>query len=423
MQRVFVLDKNRNPLSPCHPARARALLRNEKAAVFRRFPFTIIMKEREGGDVQPIELKLDPGSRTTGVALVAQYQRGRSVVWAANLQHRGHRVREALLSRRQLRRGRRSRKTRYRQPRLDNRTRPAGWLPPSLLGRVHNCRTWGVRLKSLAPLSSVTVETVRFDTQALLTPEISGIEYQQGTLFGYEVREYLLEKFARRCVYCDGENVPLEIEHVVARSRSGSDRISNLALSCVPCNGDKGNRDVADFLAGNPALLEKLRAQLLAPLKDAAAVNATRYAIGDVMKELGLPTAFSTGGRTKFNRTRQGYPKEHWIDAACVGETGERVRLMPGLTPLEVSAAGRGTRQMCGTDAYGFPIRHRGRAKFHFGFRTGDMVQARVPTGKCAGNHTGRINVRSRPSFRLGKMDIHPRHITLLHSHDGYAYS
>jgi hypothetical protein len=109
MQRVLVVDRNRKPLMPCHPARARQLLREGKAAVFRRVPFTIILRERAGGETQPVELKLDPGSQTTGIAMVVTGQRGRRVVWAAELHHHGERIRKALADRRAVRRSRRQR--------------------------------------------------------------------------------------------------------------------------------------------------------------------------------------------------------------------------------------------------------------------------------------------------------------------------
>ncbi|MCK7582403.1 MAG: RNA-guided endonuclease IscB [Chromatiales bacterium] len=120
---------------------------------------------------------------------------------------------------------------------------------------------------------------MRFDTQALQNPEISGVEYQQGELAGYEVREYLLEKWHRTCAYCGATNVPLEIEHIVPRAEGGSDRVSNLTLACRPCNQRKGNRSIEDFLQRQPALLHQIQAQAQAPLQDAAAVNATRWAL------------------------------------------------------------------------------------------------------------------------------------------------
>ena len=104
MQRALVLDKNKNPLMPCHPARARQLLTRGKAAVFRQYPFTIILKERDGGDIQPITLKVDPGSKTTGIALVADFKLGKCVIWAGELTHRGQQIRDKLLSRRVKRR-------------------------------------------------------------------------------------------------------------------------------------------------------------------------------------------------------------------------------------------------------------------------------------------------------------------------------
>ena len=196
---ALVVDTNRKPLSPCHGAVARKLLKEGKAAILRRFPYTIILKrEVETTDTEPVQLKLDPGSKTTGIALV----QGSKVVWAAELTHRGQAIKNALEGRRALRRNRRARKTRYRQPRFLHRTRPTGWLAPSLMHRVLTIETWVKRLCRFAPVTGISQELVRFDTQALENPDIEGVEYQQGTLCGYEVREYLLEKWGRQCAYC-----------------------------------------------------------------------------------------------------------------------------------------------------------------------------------------------------------------------------
>jgi len=243
-----------------------------KAAVFRRQPFTIILNYDVAPSPVRVEFKADPGSRTTGLALVAEFaKRGRTVIFAANLHHRGQAIRANLESRRSRRRGRRGRKTRYRKARFLNRVRPAGWLPPSVQSRVDNVAVWYGRLNKLSPLSSAAVETVRFDMQALVNPEISGIEYQQGELAGYELREFLLEKWGRRCAYCGKENVPLEIEHIHPKSRGGSDRVSNLTLACRRCNEAKGNRPVEAFLADRPEVLTRILTQAKAPLHDGAA--------------------------------------------------------------------------------------------------------------------------------------------------------
>ncbi|WP_229703978.1 RNA-guided endonuclease IscB [Caldalkalibacillus thermarum] len=309
VNRVFVVDRKGNPLMPCHPARARKLLRKGRAAVYRRYPFTILLKDREarddGKDIQTVRLKIDPGSKVTGISLVGEFQCGKTVIWAAELYHRGEQIRTALLERRSLRRLRRNRKTRYRAPRYLNRRRPKGWLPPSIMSRVFNVFTWVRRLRKFVPLAHLSLELARFDTQKLQNPEIKGIEYQQGTLFGYEVKEYLLDKFGRRCVYCDVENVPFEIEHVIPRSKGGSDRVSNLVIACHDCNREKDNRSLEEFLAHDPERAGRIKAQLKTPLRDAAAINASRWVLFDRLKELGLELEIGTGGRTKYNRSAQ----------------------------------------------------------------------------------------------------------------------
>ena len=408
---------------PCSPARTRILLRERKAAVLRRFPFTIILKERAKGDTQSVELKVDPGSKVTGISLVADYaKRGKTVIFAAELQHRGQTIKDALLSRHAIRRSRRNRKTRYRAPRFDNRTRLDGWLPPSLMSRVFNVMTWALRLQKFAPLTSIAVETVRFDMQLMVNPNISGTEYQQGTLAGYELREYLLQKWNRTCVYCKKQGIPLQIEHIVPESRGGSDRVSNLTLACESCNQKKGNQTATEF--GFP----NIQKQALASLKDAAAVNATRYMIGDMLRILGLPVSWWSGGRTKFNRSQQGYPKTHWIDAACAGESGSNVKLTPDTQVLQVKACGHGSRQMCRMDRFGFPRTSAKSARGVKGFRTGDIVRAVVPQGKKTGMHIGKVAVRASGSFNISTragvvQGINHKRCAVIHSADAFAYS
>jgi 5-methylcytosine-specific restriction endonuclease McrA len=428
MQRVLVLDSNRKPLMPCHPARARKLLSSGKAAVYRRYPFTIILKHRFDGEVQPVELKLDPGSKTTGIALVAHFQKGREAIWAAHLHHRGEAIRLALEKRRGIRQSRRNRKTRYRPARFDHRRRPEGWLPPSLRSRVDNMKNWTIRLLQWVPITSIAVEVVRFDTQKMQNPEISGVEYQQGELQGYEVRQYLLEKWGRKCAYCDQEGVPLEVEHMVPRSKGGSNRVSNLTLACNSCNLEKGNRPIQEFLSDQPERLKRILVQAKQPLKDAAAVHATRWATGNALKSFGIPVRFSRGGRTQYNRSIQAYSKDHWIDAVCVGDTGECVRIPPNITPLHIMATGRGSRQMCRMDHYGIPRTSAKRFKRVKGFQTGDMVKAVVPTGKKAGVYIGRVAVRTSGSFNIKTekgtvQGISYKYCRLLQRRDGYQYS
>src|ERR1019366_4174671 len=386
MSYVFVVDTNRKPLNPIHPGEARYLLNAGKAAVLKKYPFTIILKYPvETQEVQPLRIKIDPGSRITGIAVVNDATG--KVVFAAELSHRGQAIRDALTSRRGVRRGRRARHTRYRKPRFQNRTRPQGWLAPSLMSRVCNVLTWVKRLQRVCPIAAISQELVRFDLQQMQNPEIAGVEYQQGTLAGYETREYLLEKWGRTCAYCSKENVPLQVEHIVPRAKGGSDRVSNLTLACEKCNTAKGTQEIAVFLKKKPEVLKRILAQASASLQDAAAVNATRWKLFERLQAVGLPVECGSGGMTKFNRVTRDLEKAHWLDAACVGKSTPVVLDTHGIVPLLIKATGRQSRQMCRMDRYGFPRTGPKQASVVNGFQTGDIVHAVVTSGVKIGRY------------------------------------
>lgn len=421
MSNVFVLDSEKRPLGPIHPGYARWLLSHQKAAVFKRYPFTILLKEqRPDVPVHPLRLKIDPGSKTTGLVLVNDGSG--EVVWAAELTHRGQQVRKRLAERHAVRRSRRQRKTRYRQARWQNRRRKPGWLPPSLLSRIANVLTWVARLRRVCPVGALSQELVRFDTQALQNPAIQGVEYQQGTLAGYELREYLLEKWQRRCAYCKADQVPLQIEHLTPKARGGSNRASNLTLACEPCNVKKGTQTAAEF--GFP----DLQSQANLPLKDAAAMNATRWALYERLRAIGLPVEVGTGGRTKWNRTQRNLPKAHWLDAACVGASTPALVHVQQVHCLSITATGWQCRQMCRMDKWGFPRTKAKQQSRVSGFQTGDMVRAMVPTGAKAGTYMGRVAVRATGSFNVttqaGTLQgISAKCCRTIHRQDGYSYT
>ena len=172
-------------------------------------------------------------------------------------------------------------------------------------------------------------------------------------------------------------------------------------------------------------MLKRVLAQAKRPLKDAAAVNSTRWALFNQLKETGLPVSTGSGGLTKFNRTRLDLPKTHWLDAACVGKVDELEVLTS--KPLLIKATGHGNRQMCGTDKYGFPTRHKSRVQVHKGFQTGDIVKALVTTGKKIGSYVGRVLCRASGSFdittKAGRVaGISHKCCKPIHQKDGYGY-
>jgi 5-methylcytosine-specific restriction endonuclease McrA len=431
---VYVLDKRKKPLMPCSLKRARQLLDRGRARVHKRYPFTIRLVDRfqEDSVLQPLTLKIDPGSKTTGMTLVREAgpkaEPKAEVVSLIELEPRGEKINKKLKQRAAFRRRRRSANLRYRAPRFNNRRRKKGWLPPSIQHRVDSTLSIVTKLRSLAPVTATAQELVRFDTELIENPEISGVEYQQGTLAGYEVREYLFEKWGRTCVYCDAVNVPLNLDHVIPRSKGGSDRASNLVPACIPCNQNKGAEDMKDFLARDKSRLERILKQAKQPLKDAAAVNATRWALYGALQLLGLPLSVGTGGRTKFNRHRFFIPKTHALDALCVGNMDTVVQIAGSKqSTFDITAHGRGAYQRTRLTKKGFPRGYLMRTKSVHGFQTGDQAKAVVAKGKKQGTYLGRVAVRETGSLNLKTSTatvegINHNHCRLIQRGDGYGY-
>ena len=344
---VFVLDNQGKALMPCTEKRARLLLARGRARVHRLVPMVIRLTDRQiaSCDLQPLRLKLDPGSKITGLALVRDTQ-------------------------------------------------------------VIDAQTDEVQ--TVASVLNLN---------------------QQGTLFGYELREYLLEKWNRQCAYCDAKDVPLQVEHIRPKAQGGSNRASNLTLACRRCNQKKAARSIEEFLAKDPKRLAKLLINAKKPLRDAAAVNATRWALVNALKATGLPVELASGGETKFNRCTLGIPKTHALDAACVGtiaaiENWQR----PTLT---LKATGRGSYQRTRLDKFGFLRGYLMRTKRVHGFGTSDMVRAEVPSGVKAGTHIGRVAVRASGSFNIQSYQdgqsvvvqgISHKHCRVIQRADGYGY-
>ncbi len=423
---VFVLDKRKKPLMPCSEKRARLLLERNRAVVHKLKPFTIRLKDRIGGELQPVQLKLDPGSKTTGIAINrVDLNHNQHVLWLGELEHRGLSIRNTLLQRTSYRRNRRS-KLRYRPTRFLNRTRPNGWLPPSLQHRVESVITWVRRLFRLTPITSIANELVKFNLSVTGIPELSHTPYNTCKEQEYETREYLLEKWNRKCAYCDATNTRLEIDHIAPKSKGGSDSISNLTLACRSCNQSKGNQPIEVFLQHDPIRLKHILTHTRHPLRDAAAVNTTRLHLYHQLKTLNVPVYNDSGARTKLNRHRNHIPKTHALDASCVGVVGTVSNW--NIPTLTIRSQGRGRYQRTLSDKYGFPRGYLMKHKHIHGYKTGDYVKAIVTTGKKIGEYVGTVAVRATGSFNITTLHqiiqgISYRHCTLLQRSDGYTYS
>ena len=304
--------------------------------------------------------------------------------------------------------------------------------------------SWTKKLCRFLPVSSLALEDVSFDTQLLNNPNIEGVAYQRGDLAGFELREYVLLRYQHRCFYCLGESKDqiLEIDHFIPRSKGGSDRVANLVLACHSCNQAKGNtlpQEWATKLGRSKSKINTVRVKQLSRLiagfrpgfRDAAAVNSIRNEIKQALLAFNLPLETGSGGQTKFNRTNQAYPKRHFIDAACVGASGVKVEISPNMKALSIRAVGRGSRQMCLMDRYGFPRTKAKQAKRVEGFQSGDLVRLTQTSGKYKGVHTGKVSIRQNRRFDIQTaisgekvcITAPSSRFQLLQKADGYAYS
>lgn len=420
---VFVLNRNKKPLSPCNNAVARKLLKQKKAIIHKKYPFTIRLKELKEENIdktqtekQEYRLKIDYGSRYTGLAIL----NNNNILWLAQLHHKTD-IKSKLDARRGHRRFRRN-KLRYRKARFSNRgNKNNGWIPPSLQSRVDNIQSWVDKLQKIIPLTHISYENCKFDSQLMSNENIKGIEYQQGTLLGYEVREYLLENFNRKCMYCGKENIPLEIEHIIPKSRGGSNRIDNLGIACHECNQTKGNKTAEEF--GYP----NIQKQVKKSLRDSALINATRWKVYEVLIKTGLQVECGTGARTKMNRINLGLQKDHHYDACCIGKSTPNELYFKTDEVLYIKNIGRGVYQRTTLDKYGFPRAYLPRQKYFFEFMSGDMVKANVLKGKKKGVWYGSVACRRNGNFNInlikGRIQgINYKYCKLVQKADGYKY-
>jgi len=317
---VYVLNMRGEPLMPTTQQKANKLLRKKKAKVITTKPFTIQLNYPTGENIQLITLGVDAGYLKIGFSAITNTKE----LISGEVQLRND-VSKKLSERRMYRRNRRN-SLWYRKPRFNNRasSKKKGWLAPSIQHRLDSHIRLIEIIKKILPISEIVVEVASFDTQKMQNPEIIGVKYQQGELQGYEVKEYLLEKWNRKCTYCKKTNIPLEVEHIVPKSRGGSDRVSNLTISCSKCNQKKGNKTAEEF--GYPEIQEKANKSL----KMTAFMNSVRWKlVKQLNKVMPYSVSHTYGYITKYKRAGLGLSKSHINDAFMITNGINQKRCKP----------------------------------------------------------------------------------------------
>ena len=418
---VFVLNKSKKPLDMISHAKARMLLKNRLAVVHKIYPFTIRLRDNSCvSNDRAYTVKLDPGSKHTGIAIIDNND---AVVMLAEIEHRGHIVKKKMDSRRMIRRNRRNRKTRYRPARFLNRTKPEGWLAPSVKSRADNVINFIRKYKKLINIDKVMIENVSFDVAQMSSDDyLVGKDYQQGPLYETNLKEFIFRKTNGRCSYCGAKAE--EIDHIVPRANGGTDSTFNLTPACRSCNEKKSNLSLKEFGKIMNKDYSHLEPKKLP--KDAAIVQSARnYMVKEITK-LVSDTTTHPSWLTKYNRDELGLPKEHYYDALSVGNVNNYKFLTNKI--LTLSAEGRGSRQMCRMDKYGFPRTSAKAFKSVKGFQTGDMVKAIITKGLKQGEYLGKVAVRSSGYFNIQTktktiQGIWHKHFHIVQRSDGYLYS
>ena len=357
-QPVPVYSSDAQPIMPANPARARKLLQRGRAVphhVKGLFGIRLLDRTRAQSVVQDVAVNIDPGSQTTGIAVVADDENGqRTVLAALEIKHRAFTIKATLTKRRSFRRNRRAR-LRFRAPRFDNRRRKPGTLPPSVDSlRIDTMRVVSI-LRRMFPISSIRLERNKFDPQLMMNPDIKGVEYQRGTLFGWQVRAYILDRDGSRCVYCRRRNVRLELDHVRPRA-SGSDRVDNLVPCCRDCNIQKGNQPIEQFLARQPDLLKSITERLQrSNLASATHINAVLPTLIRELQANGLPLTLTDAASVSWARQQLSIRKTHCYDAALQGRDFTNIESLPNQV-LEIQPTNGRSKQKANVDRHGTPV-------------------------------------------------------------------
>ena len=308
---VYVLNKNNQPLMPCSNRNARLLLKQNKAIVINRTPFTIKLLYGTSGYKQHISLGVDAGSKTIGLSATTK----EAVLYESEVALRNDIV-DLLSTRKELRYNRRNRKTRYRKCKFLNRvhSKSKGWLAPSIENKINTHLTVINKVHKILPITFIVVEVAAFDTQLLKAedyglPLPEGEDYQNGDMKGYNAREYVLFRDGYKCRCCKGKSKDniLNAHHIESR-KTGGNAPNNLVTLCKTCHEKyhKGLIDLPkDIIRGNK-------------YNDAVFMGIMRWTFYNKLKELYSNVNLTYGYITKYNRIKNGLPKSHYIDARCI---------------------------------------------------------------------------------------------------------
>ena len=329
---VYVLNKNGQPLMPTNRhGKVKHLLKDGKAKVVKRCPFTIKLLYDSTNHTQNLTLGIDTGSGTIGTAVSDD---NGSIVYMSKVIVRND-IADKMTQRAKYRRSRRNRKTRYRKARWLNRKNSikSGRFSPTMISKFHSHTKEIEFIKSILPITTLVIETAQFDTHlmknpSLANPKIKHWGYQKGINYGFEnTKSMVLNRDNYTCQCCEGKHKDskLEVHHIVFRSQGGSDEESNLITLCHTCHKDLHSGKITPKFSGKKK----------GTLKYATQMNSIRC---QLLKT--YPNAIETFGMvTKANRLSVGIPKDHHLDACVIASGLNPITIKTNLLYLKKSVS------------------------------------------------------------------------------------
>lgn len=395
---VYVLNLNGQPIMPTeNHAKVRILIKNKKAKVVKKCPFTIQLLYSSTNYTQEVTLGVDSGSKHIGLSATTKDK----ALFESNVELRNDIV--ALLStRRQNRRTRRNRKTRYRKTRFNNRKRKDGWLTPSVENKVGSHLTAIRKVHEILPISKIIVEVASFDIQKIKNPAISGKDYQQGEQLDFwNVREYVLFRDGHACQCCKGRSKDkiLNVHHIESR-HTGGNAPNNLITLCETCH--------TGYHKGTVKLPKVIKRGM--SFRDATFMGILRWSMYNRLKEIYPNVSLTYGYITKNIRIKNGLPKDHYIDARCI--SGNPLAVSDGTVYYQkkvrchnrqiykntISKGGYLKRNQAPYEVMGFrlydKVRWKGHSCFIFGRRSTGRMDLRLLDGTKVNTSVGYKNLK-----------------------------
>ena len=411
---VYVLNSDGQPLMPTeNHAKVRILLKTGRAKVIKRCPFTIQLQYSSTNYTQTINLSVDAGSKTIGVSATTKTK----VLYEAEITLRNDIV-DLLSARRELRRSRRNRRTRYRKPRFDNRRRKEGWLAPSVQNKVDTHLTVLRKVNEILPVSKIVVEVAAFDIQKIKNPSISGVEYQQGELLDFaNLREYCFWRDNYTCQWCKGKskNKILHMHHWNYWRGDHTDKPSSVITLCDTCNDSKNHKPDGFLWGWEPKITRSH--------KDATFMGIMRWSFYNKAKEIyvpkGIEVKLTYGYITKNTRIKNNLAKEHYVDARCISGNPSAVSDGTVYYQKKIRCHNRQTHK--NTILKGGYRKTNQAAKYVKGYKLFDKVKYKSKEYTIFGRRTtGYFDIRTLDGKKVNKGSISYKKLKFIENQNSY---